>query len=126
MVDLAAELSETFQDRARTTDLLEVEFRPSAKLSYFADHFPQLPVLPAYGILDISQFFIAQLTGSSGSNFLSSMLHFRIKAPVQPGDVLCIRVQREKPNRYSVTWESADDQKLIADLNLQLSPRANP
>jgi len=125
MIDLAKELSETFHERSRSSGVLEVEFRPSLKLSYFVGHFPQLPILPAVAIIDISQFFVGHLLRDENT-LLSKMTNFRIKTPVQPGDQILIRVQQEAPLVFHVLWKSATDEKVFAELSLQVSLRANP
>jgi 3-hydroxymyristoyl/3-hydroxydecanoyl-(acyl carrier protein) dehydratase len=119
MIDLAKELSGTYQVRKRSEGLLEVEIEPSSKWSYFVGHFPQKPVLPAVAIVDVSQFFIEELLHSESA--LSRMNSFRLKSPVQPGDKVLIRVQQESPMSFNVLWTTPGDDKVFADISLQVS-----
>jgi 3-hydroxymyristoyl/3-hydroxydecanoyl-(acyl carrier protein) dehydratase len=119
MIDIEKELNGTYQVRQRSETLLEVVIEPASTWSYFVGHFPQMPVLPAVAIVDVSQFFIEDLIKSPSA--LARMTSFRIKNPVQPGDKILIRVQQEAPWTFNVLWKSPEDEKVFADISLQVS-----
>lgn len=118
MIDLAQELADSFQEISCSESAREVEFKPSAELSYFAGHFPQMAVLPAVGIVDISQFFLGPLLENPRQR-LTTLKHLRIKAPISPGEQFLIRIQKEEAHSFNVLWLQKD-QKPIADLSLTL------
>ncbi|UYL09612.1 hypothetical protein B9G69_003375 [Bdellovibrio sp. SKB1291214] len=126
MIDLAKELSGTYKIRSKSTDAMEVEIQPSPSWSYFAGHFPQLPILPAVAMIDISQYFIQDLEQSK--NLLSNISNFRIKNPVAPGDKVLLKIQKEIKDQagtlaatFNVNWIGEGD-KALAEINLQFQP----
>jgi 3-hydroxymyristoyl/3-hydroxydecanoyl-(acyl carrier protein) dehydratase len=119
MIDVEKELQGSYQIRSREKDLLEVEVQPSVRWTYFNGHFPHAPILPAVAIIDVSQFFIEELWGVPSA--LSRMKSFRIRNPVQPGDKIQIRVQQESPGSFHVLWKSSENDKIFADISLQVA-----
>jgi len=119
MIDLQKELAETYQVRTRSQQKLEVELQPAKTWPYFVGHFPQMPVLPAVAIVDISQYFVENLLGTSVS--LVRLMNFRIKNPVQPGDKVLVEVQKESEGVFNILWTKPGENKTLADLNLQVA-----
>jgi 3-hydroxymyristoyl/3-hydroxydecanoyl-(acyl carrier protein) dehydratase len=124
MIDLAKELSGTYKIRTKSTDAMEVEIQPLPSWSYFAGHFPQMPILPAVAMIDISQYFVQEM--EQAKNLLSNISSFRIKNPVVPHDKVLLKIQKEIKDQavtvaatYNVTWVSGEGDKSLADISLQ-------
>lgn len=123
MIDIEKELNGTYKLLTHGQDLMEVELQPSGAWSYFLGHFPQMPILPAVAFVDISQFFVQ--IWRQGPVSLQGMKYFRIKNPVQPGDKILIHVQPEAPGTFNVLWKSSENEKIFADISLQVSENLN-
>lgn len=123
MIDLAKELSDTYQEISRSEDFLLFRIRISPQWSYFAGHFPLLPVLPAVALVDISQYFAEKLLSPVGNYALTKVMHFRIKNPVLPEEEIQIHVQREpKTMQFHVLWKGSEAiDKIFADISLEVS-----
>ncbi|QDK46252.1 hypothetical protein DOM22_14310 [Bdellovibrio sp. ZAP7] len=124
MIDLAKELSGTYTIRTKSDEALEVEIKPSPAWPYFSGHFPQMPVLPAVAMIDISQHFVQEMMQSK--NLLSNISSFRIKNPVAPNDKVLVKIQKELKDQagvpadtYHVSWVSCEGDKPLADISLQ-------
>ncbi len=127
MIDLAKELSGTFKIRTKSPEAIEVEIQPSPEWSYFSGHFPQMPVLPAVAMIDISQHFVQEMMQSK--NLLSNISSFRIKNPVAPNDKVLVKIQKEIKEKagvpaatFYVSWTSCEGDKSLADISLQFLP----
>ncbi|WP_413293194.1 hypothetical protein ACLSU7_17550 [Bdellovibrio sp. HCB185ZH] len=116
MIDLAKELSGTYTIRTKSGEALEVEIQPSPTWPYFSGHFPQMPILPAVAMIDISQHFIQEMIQSK--NLLSNISSFRIKNPVSPNDKVVVKIQKEN-STFHVSWMSYEGDKSLADISLQ-------
>ncbi|QLY24429.1 hypothetical protein [Bdellovibrio sp. KM01] len=124
MIDLAKELSGTYTIRTISGEALEVEIKPSPTWSYFSGHFPQMPILPAVAMIDISQHFIQEMLQTK--NLLSNISSFRIKNPVAPNDKVLVKIQKELNDQagvpaatYHVSWTHCEGGKPLADISLQ-------
>jgi 3-hydroxymyristoyl/3-hydroxydecanoyl-(acyl carrier protein) dehydratase len=127
MIDLAKELSGTYTIRTKSTDAIEVEIQPSPAWPYFSGHFPQMPILPAVAMIDISQHFVQEMMQSK--NLLSYISSFRIKNPVAPNDRVLVKIQKEIKDSagipaatFHVSWMSCEGDKALADISLQFLP----
>lgn len=124
MIDLAKELSGTYKIRTKSTDAMEVEIQPLPSWPYFVGHFPQMPILPAVAMIDISQYFVQEM--EQAKNLLSNISSFRIKNPVAPNDKVLLKIQKEIKDQagipaatFNVTWVSCEGDKALADISLQ-------
>ncbi len=124
MIDLANELSKTYEIRVKSEDLMEVYLQIPSQGSYFAGHFPKFPVLPAIAIIDISQYFAEKLLEKNSVSYaLSQVTKLRIKNPISPSNKIHIQVHREnKATNFNILWKCTEDpDKIFAEVSLQVS-----
>jgi 3-hydroxymyristoyl/3-hydroxydecanoyl-(acyl carrier protein) dehydratase len=123
MIDLSKELSGSFFEReVHPPKIVSAELNLPATLTFLRGHFPQMAVLPAVAIADISWFF---LQWRNPELKLSEVRRMKIKRPILPGQRLNIEIQEESEFEYRVVWKSLlEPEVLLAELTLvSRSPR---
>jgi 3-hydroxymyristoyl/3-hydroxydecanoyl-(acyl carrier protein) dehydratase len=127
MIDLEKELFETFEmvNDSKKIELgtFEVDFFLPKSLSYFSGHFPQIPVLPAVAIVDITSFFLSKLM-TNDPDF--KVIHIRkikkmkMRKPLGPGEKIKIRIQKETDGEFSFVWKSPIEDKNFVEASFSL------
>ncbi|MBC7741752.1 MAG: hypothetical protein H7061_06130 [Bdellovibrionaceae bacterium] len=122
MIDLDLELKNTFTfldsesaESAQSGKALKLTMTLPKSLSYFAGHFPQFPVLPAVGLIDISLFFTKKSFPQFNQSYLKKIKYLKIKAPLGPDQKINIQISQENESAFSAIWST--DQAPIAELN---------
>jgi 3-hydroxymyristoyl/3-hydroxydecanoyl-(acyl carrier protein) dehydratase len=117
MIDLSKELSGSFFERDVSPPLVvRAEFNLPAGLTYLRGHFPQMAVLPAVAIADISWFFLQRRNLELK---LGEVRRMKIKRPILPGQRLDIEIQLESEFEYRVLWKSLQESEvMLAELTL--------
>jgi 3-hydroxymyristoyl/3-hydroxydecanoyl-(acyl carrier protein) dehydratase len=87
-------------------------------LEYFNGHFPNNPILPAVGIIDISLEAIRRLRNVSAVRLLE-IPSTRFLNPVKPNDRLRLELSEKEPGSWSVEWHLEPQQKIAAKLSLR-------
>jgi 3-hydroxymyristoyl/3-hydroxydecanoyl-(acyl carrier protein) dehydratase len=117
MVHLSQELAGHFQITQSSEGVREIALHIPAGLSYLAGHFPQMPIVPGVGIVNISQFLVSEKFPGA----LAKVQSFRIKNPVQAGEQVKILIREiAEENAVHFHWKcAADEAKTFAELSLQ-------
>ncbi|HRO67090.1 MAG TPA: hypothetical protein PL182_05965 [Pseudobdellovibrionaceae bacterium] len=122
MMDVRREIAGHFGllETRGATSVFEV-FLPET-LSYFEGHFPETPILPAVGLIDLTQFFISLILNEPDL-ILASVQSFRVRQPAFAGERFRVTLDiPESSESASVLWTKADGQNL-AELIVRVSAR---
>lgn len=120
MMDVRQEITGHFRllETQGTTSVFEV-FLPET-LSYFEGHFPETPILPAVGLIDLTQFFLSVALKKPELS-LVSVQSFRVRQPAFAEERFRVTLDApEGSDSASVLWVKADGQTL-AELTVRVS-----
>lgn len=118
MIDLEKELAGSYKILEQTQTGLTVELALPQKLSYFEGHFPQRPILPAVGILDITGYFLSKYL-KVGSE-IRKVVGCKIRQPMGPGDF--VRISFKKDREWDAFWRTGPESSVSAvNLTLEFS-----
>lgn len=90
-------------------------------LPYFVGHFPQFPILPAVGIIDISSFLIKKFILLNLDLPLKYIESAKFKTTILPDQAVRIEIKKIEDNNYSVLWYPKDDAGALPQLLVQIT-----
>lgn len=90
-------------------------------LPYFVGHFPQFPILPAVGIIDISSFLIKKFILLNLELPLKYIESAKFKTTILPDQAVRIEIKQSENNFYSVLWYPESAAGDIPQILVQIS-----
>lgn len=122
MIDLNKELKDSFSEMTQVFEQSDsyhkiINFKVPPHLSYFIGHFPNNPILPAVGILDLSVYLIHFYFFQSLANLQPTEINqLKVTESITPSQFVTIDLIQDK-NTFRVIWKTID--KSIAELHIK-------
>lgn len=121
MIDLRLELAKNYSTQMISEANSEILLQLPQTLSYFAGHFPQFPVLPAVGFIDISTYLLQSIWPEFANRQIKKVEHLKMKAPVAPNQTIRIQIIKQDANSFLASWK-IENGKEIAELDFTFAP----
>ena len=89
-------------------------------LNYLEGHFPELPILPAVGILDATLYFLRRVLQKPLA-YIDTVSMAKFLSPISPGTTVRIEIQSLGNDAWQADWKDEQTAKLLATLRVHLS-----
>lgn len=124
MQSLEKELKNYFQINQKDDGSATISLTASKEWAFYQGHFPGMPILPGYGITEISVFFAQKIVEKS---FRLLAVHaLRMRNPIVPGMQLELTLNKQTDEcRFQIIWKLATEEKaLLATIDFELGGKA--
>lgn len=105
MINLDNELKNSFKSLVHEIDHISIEIKIPF-LSYFIGHFPNNPILPAVGLLDISIYLINCSFFKNSARQPIEIKQLKIIEKVTPHQILTVDIERQNEH-FKLIWKTA-------------------
>jgi 3-hydroxymyristoyl/3-hydroxydecanoyl-(acyl carrier protein) dehydratase len=116
VIDLETELKNTFSVSQTAENNFDIQLSLPKSLSYFVGHFPQLPILPAVGMIDLSVFLTRSIKPDLNQKHLQKIKYLKIKSPLGPDQKINIQISTPNNSEFTALWNTESGQA-IAEIN---------
>lgn len=121
MINLKNEIKFDFKEGNPALGAFQVGWLVPSDFPYFQGHFPDLPILPAVAILDVSTEILRSILQLKRIQ-LRSIKTCKFKQPITPKTNVEIRFQKSSHEEWSIEWLiSGPEQSLNLTAHLVLS-----